>query len=169
MGNVVQNVQLADALLGQQIRGVGARLLKHRRQEVAAVDRRLARSLRLQQGTLQNALECGGRLRRRLHPGGQGFQMLRHERLQGGSELPNVASAVVDYVPAGGVIEQGVQDMLQRDVLVMLSRRGVTRLAERALQFVRQHGYSCSRVHSSGKSCAPASSATLFTLASAIS
>ena len=150
VGNVVQDVQLADALLGQQIHGVRSRLLKHRRQDVATVDRRLARSLRLQQGTLQNALEGGRRLRCRFHPGGQGFQMLRHECLQGGLELHNVASAIVDYVFAGGVIEQGVQDVLQRDVLVVLPRRGVTGLAERALQFTRQHGYSCSRVHSSG-------------------
>ena len=150
VGNVVQNVQLADALLGQQIHGVRARLLKHRRQDVAAVDRRLARALRLQQGTLQNALEGGRRLRRCFHPGGQGFQMLRHEGLQGGFELHDVAPAVVDDVFAGGVIEQGVQDVLQRDVLVVLPRRGVTGLAERALQFTRQHDYSCSRVHSSG-------------------
>ena len=55
--NVIQNVQLADALVGQQVNGVRARLLKHRRQDVAAVDRRLAGTLRLQQRALQNALE----------------------------------------------------------------------------------------------------------------
>ena len=93
----------------------------------------------MQQRALQNALERGRRLRRRLHPGGQGLQVLRHERFQGTPELRNITPAVVDHVLAGGVIEQCVQDVFQRDVFVMLPRRRVAGCAERALQFMRQH------------------------------
>ena len=81
-----------------------ARLLKHGRQDVAAVDRRLPRSLRLQQGTLQDALKGCRRLRRRLRRPRQGQEVLRHERLQLLPEFTDVTAAVVNHVTAGRVL-----------------------------------------------------------------
>ena len=48
VGDVIQHVEPADTLPGQQVNGVGARLREHRRQHVAGVDHPLARPLRLQ-------------------------------------------------------------------------------------------------------------------------
>src|SRR5436190_262787 len=118
MGEIVQDVEPADALLCQQVHGMGVAFLEHGGQDVAAIDRCLPRSLCLQGGAFEHTLER----RRRGWLGSstlrEGLDTLGQELFQLVPEDSESAATMLEHLTAGFFVEKGIEQMLQRHIFV---------------------------------------------------
>src|SRR5436309_4236568 len=97
MGNIVQDVQPTDALLLQQVYRMGAAFLEHGRQEVAAVDGALPRSLPLQDRTFEHALEGCRIVWPGCSPPREGLDTFGHELFKLVLEHGDIATAMANH------------------------------------------------------------------------
>jgi hypothetical protein len=128
---VVEHVEARHALLLEEVDGVRVGRLEEGGEDVAAVHLALPRPFGLEQRVLDDALEGGRVLGQRVARGGHGFELLVEERLQLAHERLGAPAAVAQDVGRRLVVEQRVEEVFERHVLVppldRLHRREVER------------------------------------------
>jgi hypothetical protein len=116
VGDVLEHVETRDALGAQQRHRVGVRLLEDRGDQVPRVDLRLLRPLAVSDGALKHAVE-GQRLERLEGlVARHALQVLGEEALEGRLERTDLPARVAQDVEAPLVVEQRVEEMLDRHV-----------------------------------------------------
>ena len=136
---VLQHIELVHSLAAQQVNGLGALGLIDRREHLPGVDFFLPRRLRVKLCVLHDALEHGGEHRLDLGVIGELFERPVHEIVELLLELRNVAAAGVDDLDDVAVVQQGVEQMLERHVLVAPFHRLVEGEFEGLLQLAGNH------------------------------
>src|SRR5882762_8056534 len=138
-GDVVHHVETRDALLVQEIHGVGVFLAEDRDQHVGARDFLLARGLDVQDRPLDDALETQRRL-------GIDFLGARDRGGVRGDEVSERFPQLLDVGGAGAqhfrgrrIVQQREQQVLDGDELVPLLARLYERHVETDFEFLRDH------------------------------
>ncbi len=136
---VVEDVEARDALLLEQVDGVRVGRLEERGEDVAAVDLLLPRALGLEERVLDGALEGRGVLGQRVARSRHALHLLFEELLQLACERLGVAAAVADDLRGRAVVQQRVEEMFERHVLVAPLDRLHRGEVQSLLQFFRYH------------------------------
>jgi hypothetical protein len=123
MRDVVDDVQPRDALLLQEVHGVRVLLAEDGDQHVGAGDFLLAGTLHVQDGALDHALEAERGLRVDLAVGRDARRLLGDVLGQALAQLVHVGAAGPQDLRRRGVVEQGQQQVLDRDEFVALLAR----------------------------------------------
>ena len=118
VGDVPEQVQAGDPLALQQVDGVGVALAIEGDQDVAAVDLLLAARLHLQRRALQHPLERLGVLGFPVRPAGERRLGLVQVLLELAAQLGQPGAARAQDAGRHRIAEQGIEQVLQRDVLV---------------------------------------------------
>ena len=122
--DVVQDVQPGDALSGQQLRRVALGLLEDRREHVAGVRLVAPGALDVHDSRLQHAAKRHGLLRLALAAAFVALDRLVEVRRQGLAQGRQIGAAGRENPFAVGVVQQRVQQVLEREVR-MLARDGL--------------------------------------------
>jgi hypothetical protein len=109
---------------------MGPTFLKHGRENIAAIDGCLPRALGLQGGTLEHALERRSIIRRCTSAPCHGFHIVRQKFFEFALEHGKVPTAMAQHVAPRFFVKQGMQQMLQRDVLVTPLQGCIVRLTD---------------------------------------
>ena len=116
VGDVLEHVETRDSLGAQQRHGVGVRLLEERGDQVPGFDLLLLRPLAVPHGALEHAVE-GQRLERLEGlVARHALQVLGEEALEARLERPDLPAGVAQDVDTLFVVEQRVEEMLDRHV-----------------------------------------------------
>ena len=118
MREVVEYVEARDALPLEQVDGVRVGRLEERGEDVAAVHLTLARPLGLHERVLDDALEGGGVFRQRLARRGHALQLLAQEALKLFNQRLDVAAALAHDLAGRALVQQRVEQVFERHVLV---------------------------------------------------
>ena len=118
MRDVLEHVEPRDALLRQQLRGVGLGLLQDRRADVAGLHFAALRALHVQHRGLQHAAERRRLLRLALLAALELFDRLAEVRVEVAAQARQVGAAGGENPLAVGVVRERVQQVLERDVRV---------------------------------------------------
>src|SRR4030095_2709877 len=115
------------------------RLLVERGEDVPAVDLGLARRLRLERGPLEHALEGRRLLPQLVITRRQRAQTLGEKRFEAALERLEVAAALPDDVARRPLVEEGEEQMFERQELVAALDRLVRRQIQGRLQLSGDH------------------------------
>ena len=118
MGDHLQHVDAGDALLLEEVGGVGVGFQQQRGEHVASVHFIPLRAARLVNHPLQQAAHRARHLQLVRTLSGHGLQPVAKERLQPGAQFVRLATAGTDDGSPVVVVQQGVQQVLQGDELV---------------------------------------------------
>jgi hypothetical protein len=114
--DVVEDVEPAHPLAGQEVHGMGASLGQERGQDVPHVRFRLARALHVQNGRLQDATKGQRLVGRALGPERQGLQVLVEERVEVGLDLLGVRAGGAQDLVAARLVDDGEKEVLEGQV-----------------------------------------------------
>src|SRR4030095_9335829 len=109
---------------------MGTTFLKHSRENIAAIDGYLSRALGLQGGTLEQALERRSIIRPCTSTPCYGLHIVRQKFFEFALEHGQAATAMAQHVAPRFFVKQGMQQMLQRDVLVTPLQGCIVRLTD---------------------------------------
>jgi hypothetical protein len=115
---IVEDVETRDALLLEQIDGVRVGRQDEGGEDVAAVNLFLSRPFGLKQSVFDDALEGGRVLGERVGGGGGALQFLFEELFQLLRQRLGVAAAVADDLGRRALVQQRVEEVFERHVLV---------------------------------------------------
>ena len=105
-------------MLGEHVRGMRIGLAEDRDEDVPAVDLVLARGLHVGRGALQDALEAERLLRRLVDAGRQVLDVPLEIRGHLALEERDVEPAGAQHLRHAGVVQERVEDVLDRQVFV---------------------------------------------------
>jgi hypothetical protein len=168
VGQIFEDIEPGDALLGQECRGSSLRLLEYRRDQIADLCLLPLGALHVKDGGLKRAPERGG--------------LLRFAFLAARQRLGRFVDAVADIASqqwkirttgrenplAVGVVHQGIEQVLEREVRMAPRDRFAKRDVQDDFDSSRKHQTS-SMVARSGNPASLARDATLSALVSATS
>ena len=156
-------------MLGEHVRRVRVGLAEDRHEDVSAVDLVLARRLHVGRRALEDALEAEGLLRRLVDARRQALDVLVEVAGHLALELGNVDRAGAQHLDHRGIVQQRVEDVLDRQVLVPAATRLAEGEGERRFEGPAEAHHASSTVQRSGNSCTRASRSVSATRVSAIS
>ena len=114
----LEDVEPRDALLAEQDRRMGLRLLQDRRQHVAGMHFVALRALHVEHGRLQHAAERRGLLRLALVAARQLLDRFVEVVVQLAAQRREIGAAGLENPLAVGVVQQRVEQVLERQVRV---------------------------------------------------
>jgi hypothetical protein len=141
--DVLLEIELGDARLLQHVDRVGLGLLEDLDQHRGAVDGLLLAAHHVDGGAAQDALDAERLLRGDLDVLRQLLDLFGQELLQLLAQLAQVGAAGGQRVTGASVIDQRVEQVLQRHVLVTVAGRLFEGVAKRDLQRAGDHGGLC--------------------------
>ena len=116
--DVLEDVEPRDALLREQDRRLGLRLLQNRREDVADLGVLPLRALHVHDRGLQDPAECRRLFRFVLLSARERFDRFVEVRVQAPSELRKIRPAGAEDALAVGIMCQRIQQMLQGEIRV---------------------------------------------------
>ena len=114
----IQHIEPRDLLRGEEARGVRLRLLQDRGQDVAGMDFGPLRALHVEHGRLQHAAKRGRLLGLALVTAPQFLDRRVEVVVELAPQLRQVGAAALQDALAFGVVRQGVEQMLEREIRV---------------------------------------------------
>ncbi len=127
MRDELEHVEPRDALLREQDRGVGLRLLQDRREHVADMRFVALRALHVHHGRLEHPAERGGLLRLPVAPAGQMLDRFVEVVVQLPPQHRGIGAAGGEDPFAVGVVQQRVEQVFERQVRVAPRNRFAVR------------------------------------------
>ena len=123
MRDVLEDVEPRHALVGQQLRRVGLRLLQRRREHVSRLHFLPPRALHVQHGRLQHAAERHRLLRLFLLAARELLDVLVEVLVEIAAELRQIRAAGGQDPLAVRIVRQRVEQVLERQMRMTASRR----------------------------------------------
>ena len=132
--DVAQRIESGHALLLEQEDRLATRLAHHGDDDARCVDFGPLGTDRVEGGALEHPLDARRLLRRARHPRGKALERLAEEVLQALAQHLLVHAELVEHPLRTRVVEQGEQQVLERQVFMAALARLLDGLAERSLQ-----------------------------------
>ncbi len=168
MRDVIHDIQPGDPLFLQEIDRMRVFFAVNGDQHVGTIDFLFARRLNVQDGTLNHPLEAQGRLRVDVVFTGDAGRVLIDEFAEILPQQVNFGTAGTQGVGSRGIVQQGQQQVLDRDEFVAFLARLDEGHVQADFEFLGNHQFS-SMMHASGCWCWRANALTCSTLVAAMS